>query len=106
MHLLPEKARPQDKGEKARTHHTQVLPEQLSRAFAEARVDAGISGEDPPIFHEIRSLGGALLREARWTLQQVQALMGHGSELMTDVYLDGHEAVCTGHSLPLPPCTS
>jgi enterobacteria phage integrase len=104
VHRLPEKARPQDKRAKARTHHTQVLPEQLSRAFADSRDAAEIAGDNPPTFHEIRSLGGALLQESGWTLQQVQALMGHSSETMTKVYLEGHEApwklVVTGISLP------
>ncbi|HEY5805030.1 MAG TPA: tyrosine-type recombinase/integrase [Lysobacter sp.] len=105
VHRLPEKARPQDKRAKSRTHHTQVLPEQLSRAFAGARDDAGVAGENPPTFHEIRSLGGALLQEVGWTLQQVQALMGHTSETMTKHYLDGHDSpwsvVQTGSSLPV-----
>lgn len=104
VHRLPEKARPQDKRAVARTHHTQVLPEQLSRAFADARDEAGIVGVNPPTFHEIRSLGGALLQEAGWTLQAVQALMGHSSETMTKVYLEGHKTpwavVETGISLP------
>ncbi|TAA12420.1 integrase [Pseudoxanthomonas winnipegensis] len=97
VHRLPEKARPSDKRAKDRAHHTQVLPEQLSRAFAVARDAARAAGADipedhPPTFHEIRSLGGALLRsEKGWTEKQVQALMGHSSEAMTRVYLDGHE---------------
>lgn len=91
IHRLPEKARPSDKRAKARTHHTQVLPEKLSREFAEVRDAVGVGGDHPPTFHEIRSLGGALLIESGWTKQQVQALMGHSSEAMTQVYLDGHE---------------
>ena len=104
VHRLPAKARPQQLRAKDRSHHTQVLPEQLSRAFADARDEAGISTDNPPTFHEIRSLGGALLQDAGWTLQQVQALMGHSSEVMTKAYLEGHEApwssVSTGISLP------
>lgn len=104
IHRLPGKARPQQMRAKDRDHHTQVLPEQLSRAFAEARDAAGITCDNPPTFHEIRSLGGALLQNAGWTLQQVQALMGHGSEAMTKHYLDGHDApwtpVETGIALP------
>lgn len=57
-------SRPQHKRAKARTHHTQALPKQLSRAFAEARDEAKIGGDNPPTFHEIRSLGGALLQES------------------------------------------
>lgn len=91
IHRLPDRARPSDKRARDRVHHTQVLPEQLSRAFADARDAAGVGGDHPPTFHEIRSLGGALLIEQGWTLPQVQALMGHASEAMTQVYLDGHQ---------------
>jgi enterobacteria phage integrase len=45
--------------------------------------------------HEIRSLGGALQREAGWTVSQVQTLMTHTSEAMTEHYLGGHEAPWT-----------
>ncbi|MCD9096139.1 tyrosine-type recombinase/integrase [Luteimonas sp. A1P009] len=103
VHRLPEKARPQGMKAATRVHHTQLLPEQITREFKDARELAGITGANPPTFHEIRSLGGALLREQGWTLQQVQALMGHASEAMTNVYLEGHEVpwsdVETGLSL-------
>lgn len=103
IHRLPGKARPQAIKAKGRTHHTQVMPEQLTRAFASARDAAGITGQNAPTFHEIRSLGGAMLREQGWTLDQVQALMGHASKTMTQVYLAGHEtpwqAVTPGLSL-------
>ena len=80
---------------KTRDHHTQILPEQLSRAFAEARDEVGIKGDNQPTFYEIRSLGGALLREAGWSKAQVQELMVHTSESMTEHYLEGHEAPWT-----------
>lgn len=95
IHRLPEKARPTQLRAEARRHHTQVLPEQLSRAFADARDAAGITSANPPTFHEIRSLGGALLREQGWTTAQVQALMGHSTQAMTEIYLGGHEAPWT-----------
>ncbi|PJL17149.1 integrase [Stenotrophomonas maltophilia] len=91
IHRLPEKARPSDMRAKERAHHTQVLPEQLSRAFSKARDAAGVDGRSPPTFHEIRSLGGALLRDAGWTTEEVQALMGHASKSMTEHYLEGHD---------------
>lgn len=104
VHRLPEKARPQAMKAKGRTHHTQAMPEQLTRAFAQAREDAGLDAENAPTFHEIRSLGGALLREQGWTLEQVQGLMGHASATMTQVYLAGHETpwqqVAPGLALP------
>jgi integrase len=40
-------------------------------------------------------LGGALLREAGWSVEQVQDLMTHTSEAMTEHYLGGHEAPWT-----------
>lgn len=93
IHRLPEKARPRDQRAKKREHHTQVLPEQLSRTFAEVRdgLDRFQSSKDPPTFHEIRSLGGALLKNKGWTLEQVQALMAHASGEMTELYLAGHQ---------------
>lgn len=91
IHRLPEKARPSNMRASARQHHTQVMPEQLTRAFQDAREAAGIGGEHPPSFHEIRSLGGALLSEAGWQIEQVQGLMGHSSASMTEHYLEGHD---------------
>lgn len=91
VHRLPEKARPSNMRATARQHHTQVMPEQLTRAFQGARDEAGIGGEHPPSFHEIRSLGGALLSEAGWEIEKVQGLMGHSCTSMTEHYLEGHE---------------
>lgn len=92
IHRLPLRARPQGQRAPDRQHHTQVMPDQISRAFQAARAAAGIGGENPPTFHEIRSLGGALLvTECGWTKEQVQALMGHGDVATTTIYLDGHE---------------
>ncbi|MGE8210966.1 MAG: tyrosine-type recombinase/integrase [Stenotrophomonas rhizophila] len=50
-----------------------------------------IAIENPPSFHEIRSLGCALLNGSGWKIEQVQALMGHSSVAMTEHYLDGHD---------------
>ena len=91
VHRLPQKARPSNMRASTRHHHTQVLPEQLTRAFQDAREKAGIGGRHPPSFHEIRSLGGALLSEVGWQIEQVQGLMGHSSASMTEHYLEGHD---------------
>ncbi len=103
IHRLPEKARPSNMRASARQHHTQVMPEQLTRAFQDAREAAGIFGSNPPSFHEIRSLGGALLNEAGWQIERVQGLMGHSSTSMTEHYLEGHDTpwqdVQTGNTL-------
>ncbi|REM96264.1 integrase, partial [Mycobacterium tuberculosis] len=95
VHRLPDRARPSDKRATARLHHTQVMPEQLTRAFQDAREAAGICGENPPSFHEIRSLGGAMMRDAGCATEEVQLLMGHASKVMTEHYLDGHDAPWT-----------
>lgn len=105
IHRIPERMKPQGQRSKRRDHHTQVLPEQITRAFAEVRDSLGIGGDNPPTFHEIRSLGGAMLiKEQGWTKEQVRELMGHGSVSMTEVYLDGHDLpwseVSPGLSLP------
>lgn len=105
VHKLPEKARPQGMRAKDRQHHTQVMPEQITRAFSDARKAAGIDGKHAPTFHEIRSLGGALLMQERgWPIEQVQALMGHASTTMTQVYLEGHDTPWqrVACALPLP----
>lgn len=105
VHRLPSKPFPRQKRAAARTHHTQVLPEKITREFAAVRAALEIGGDNPPTFHEIRSLGGALLIQHHgWTKAQVQALMGHANETMTAVYLEGHELPWTevqpGLSLP------
>lgn len=107
LHRLPEKARPRHMRAEKRVHHTQVLPEQLTRAFERARAAAGLYEglTYPPSFHEIRSLGIALYRDAGWTKEQAQRLAGHEHVSMTEHYLDGHEApwerVATGGLPPL-----
>src|SRR3546814_20702719 len=91
VHRLPEKARPSDKRAKGRDHHTRAMPEQITRAFKDARDAAGITGKGAPTFHEVRSLGGALLQEAGWTVEQVTAAMGPASAAMTKTNQEGHE---------------
>lgn len=93
VHKLPGRSKPSDRRAPGRTHHTQVMPEQLSRAFSEARDASGYypGNTNPPTFHEIRSLGGKLYKDKGWDLKQVQALMGHASEDMTSLYMSGHE---------------
>lgn len=95
MHRLPAWGRPSDKRAEDRIH-TQVLPEQLSRAFLTARTEAGITGDNEVTFHEIRSLGGALLHNQQgWSKQDVQNLLTHSSAAMTDAYFDGHDVLWT-----------
>ena len=104
IHHLPARIRPTHLRSDDREHHTQVLPDQLSRWFSKARDKAGIASKHPPTFHEIRSLGGALLRKKGWSVEQIQDLMGHSATAMTKHYLAGHEQpwldVSTGITLP------
>lgn len=75
--------------------YTQVLPEQLTRAFGRAFEASGVcvsTGRMRPTFHEIRSLGIALYRRAGWSEEQVQVLAGHADVAMTRHYMEGHEA--------------
>lgn len=97
IHRRPQKLRTKDQRAKGRQHHTQVMPEQLTRAFEDARNRSGYfscrtDAGTLPTFHEIRSLGAALYRQAGWSTEQVQRLLGHEDEDMTRHYLKGHEA--------------
>lgn len=105
VHRLPEKQKPRGQQAAARAHPTQVLPEQLTREFASIRDRLELGGEHPPTFHEIRSLGAALLMsEAGWTKQQVQELLAHQEVSTTEIYLEDHDLpwtrVTPGLNLP------
>jgi integrase len=65
IHRAPEKRRSREDRAQARENPTQVMPEQLTRAFQDAREKCGFYAESghPPGFHEIRSLGAALYRQ-------------------------------------------
>lgn len=71
-----------------------IMLDTLSKAFAEARDAAAASGlitigENPPTFHEQRSLAARLhAAEGR----DPQALLGHKSAKMTDLYRDSRGA--------------
>lgn len=62
VHRLPRGLPTRKKWAKEREYYTQLLTEQISRAFERARSKTpqfkGV--ENPPTFHEIRSLGGDL----------------------------------------------
>lgn len=58
----------------------------LSRAFQQARDLAGITGPNPPTFHEIRSLAKRLYKEQGGV--DSKALLGHLTERMSDLYAD------------------
>ncbi|MEM5429364.1 phage integrase Arm DNA-binding domain-containing protein [Cupriavidus oxalaticus] len=65
----------------------------MSMAFAEARDLAGITGNDAPTFHEIRSLCKRLYMEQGHV--DTKALLGHMTDAMSDLYANsrGLEAI-------------
>lgn len=93
VHAKPERMKPKHQRATDRIHPMQVMPDKLSRAFAKARDASGYyTGENsPPTFHEIRSLGAHLYRDAGYAEEYIQALLGHEDVAQTRVYLDGHK---------------
>ena len=75
-------------------HWTQVSPDALTRAFNEAREKSGACAgmDNPPTFHELRSLGAARYRAAGMPEEHIKALLGHTDIKTTRIYLNGHEA--------------
>jgi integrase len=59
----------------------------ISRGFAEMRDQAGVGGDNPPSFHEIRSLSIRLQSEKNGD-KFAQALAGHKNADMTALYRD------------------
>ncbi|HHS9880100.1 TPA: tyrosine-type recombinase/integrase [Klebsiella aerogenes] len=65
-----------------------IHPDGLTKNFAKARRMAGIEMSDnPPTFHEIRSLSGRLFKDLHGE-EFAQKLLGHTSENTTKLYLD------------------
>lgn len=56
----------------------------ISKAFAKARVLAGLDGDDAPTFHELRSLAKRTYMEQGGV--DTKALLGHQSDQMADLY--------------------
>jgi len=62
--------------------------ERITKGFAEAREKSGL--ETTATFHEIRSLSAHLYEENGIDKKQIQMLLGHTTEKMTEHYLEGH----------------
>ncbi|HNP65492.1 MAG TPA: hypothetical protein PKH39_16285 [Woeseiaceae bacterium] len=90
VHKLP--TRITKAGKLRREHHTQVLPEQLTRAFSDARKESEFYDEltpgQRPTFHEIRALGAKLYEDAGIS---PKPLLGHKDDASTKLYLDRHK---------------
>ncbi len=65
-----------------------VYPDALTKAFVKARNASTLDlGDNPPTFHEIRSLASRLYSMEKGE-EFAQRLLGHKSALMTKKYLD------------------
>ncbi|ELW2864447.1 tyrosine-type recombinase/integrase [Salmonella enterica] len=65
-----------------------IHPDGLTKKFVKARKITGVKFSDnPPTFHEIRSLAGRLYKDERGE-EFAQKLLGHTSENTTKLYLD------------------
>ncbi|EFP9643818.1 tyrosine-type recombinase/integrase, partial [Shigella boydii] len=68
-----------------------IHPDGLTKKFVAARKLTGIQfSENPPTFHEVRSLAGRLYKETCGE-EFAQRLLGHTSEKTTKMYLDERE---------------
>lgn len=77
-----------------RTHWTQCAPDDLTREFSEIRDKLGLYANLPanqrPSFHEIRAMGAHEMELEGVDKAIIQALLGHSTAEMTEVYLDRH----------------
>lgn len=75
-------------------HPTQVLPDDVSRAFAKIRDKTGLFclllPKQKPTFHEVRSLAIKLHEDSGY---DARALAGHTTRRMTQAYIKGHGIV-------------
>lgn len=93
VHRKPKKRRREYLDKK--DHWTAVEDEMLTREFAKLRDNvsemAALPAAKRPTFHEIRGLGADLYRQAGWSEEAIQRLLGHSTEKMTKQYLDKHK---------------
>lgn len=67
---------------------TTVAPDYLSKAFRKAVGASGLYEDNAPTFHEIRSLGARMYKEAGYSRDFIQALAGHTEGKTTEIYLE------------------
>ena len=75
---------------RSKTHSWQILPNALTKQFSLARDAAGVGGEHPPTFHEVRSTASYLLSNQGEDVTDVMDLMAHSDAEMTKLYQAGH----------------
>lgn len=82
-------------GAAGREHPWQVLPGFLSKAFTKSIRLSGLfqhlSDPEKPTFHEVRSLGARLYKAQGRETPDIQAMLAHGDEKTTRIYLSGGE---------------
>lgn len=80
-------------------HWTYIIPDYLSKAFAEARDQverfAAMPERTRPTFHEIRGLGARIYLAQGTPEAAIQALMTHAHKRTTQIYLDRGAAALT-----------
>ncbi|MGY8872165.1 MAG: tyrosine-type recombinase/integrase [Pseudomonadales bacterium] len=74
----------------SKEHMAQITTRRLIAMFDHARRDAGFTGDNPPVFHGIRSLADKIALDAGYDIKAVQHAMSHSSEEMTKLYLQDH----------------
>jgi len=84
VHRLPDRRGRRKRGKSP----TQLTVPQLSNKFSEIRTELGIGGENPPTLYEIRSLSSRLYELAGRDRKEIQALLAHTDQRMTDHYID------------------
>lgn len=91
VHALPRRHVAKVNRSAHKDHPTQLTTDQISRTFSEIRDALGI-GKDkpgtPPTLYEVRSLSARKYRANGELKSNVQALLAHTDEDMTELYLD------------------
>ncbi|MFA0812657.1 tyrosine-type recombinase/integrase [Microbulbifer epialgicus] len=80
---------------KTKEHICQVSPDRLSDMFTEVRNATGLyislpKNQTPPSFHEVRSLASDRFKRMGYNVKDVQHLMAHTDERVTQAYQAGH----------------
>lgn len=77
-----------------RTHWTQCSADELTHEFAKLRdqleLHSEVKANQRPSFHEIRAFAAREMEQSGVDKAEIQALLGHRTQEMTEVYLDRH----------------
>lgn len=70
-----------------KSHPTQLTHDLLSRTFSDLRDSLGIGSDHPPPLYEIRSLSSWLYEQQGRDVSEIQGLLAHTGERMTEHYI-------------------